>query len=361
MPIFRLAMNPASDGDSLLLTWGAAERPHRALIDLGRAKDYRALKPTLERIDVLDLLVLTHIDADHIEGVVPLFKEPALPLRTATVWFNAHAQLVAANERLPARNRVVLGPAQAEKVTAGIVASTWPWNMPFDSGIVSIDSPEAAQPHAIAGGLTLTLLSPTDRKLAELQPAWNRELEAHHLRTTDPDEVEVALASGRVRLGSPNVAQLVALPFKEDMSEPNGASIAFVAEFDGKRILMGADAHPGVLEASLRRLGASETKRYHLDCFKVSHHGSRANTSPSLLGILDCTCFAFSTDGSRHGHPDPEAIARILAADPNRHKTLIFNFRPTSTQAWDDEELMMQWNYTCVFPKGGSAGIEFDI
>jgi hypothetical protein len=83
-------------------------------------------------------------------------------------------------------------------------------------------------------------------------------------------------------------------------------------------VLLGADAHPGAIETSLRSLGASEASRYKLDCFKVSHHGSKANTSPELLKIIDCTCFAFSTDGSRHGHPDPEAIARILTADSRK-------------------------------------------
>ena len=33
------------------------------------------------------------------------------------------------------------------------------------------------------------------------------------------------------------------------------------------------------------------------------------NTTRDLIGLLDCRGFLISTDGSRHGHPDPETIA----------------------------------------------------
>lgn len=359
MSIFRLAMHPASEGDALLLTWGDAASPRRALIDLGRTKNYKALKPLLVQIAELELFAITHIDADHIEGAVPLFKE--LPIKAKHVWFNAHAQMASAIERLPPGKRVVLGAAQAEKVTEGIVKSRWPWNDHFLSGIASIDSPEAKAPIAFDGGLRLTLLSPSDGKLAELTPVWDEELKKAGLRTTDPDEIEEALAAGRVHLGSLNVEDLAKAKFKADSTKPNGASIAFVAEYGGKRVLMGADAHPSIIEMSLRALGASEANPYRLDCLKVSHHGSKANTSPELLRIIDCTRFAFSTDGTRHGHPDAETIARILKYDPGRKKALIFNFRQDSTDQWDDKALMERWNYECIYPDKGNEGIEIDV
>jgi hypothetical protein len=34
--------------------------------------------------------------------------------------------------------------------------------------------------------------------------------------------------------------------------------------------------------------------------------------------LIDCTRFAFSTNGDRHSHPDAETIARILVNDPDR-------------------------------------------
>jgi beta-lactamase superfamily II metal-dependent hydrolase len=360
MSIFKVILHPASEGDALMLVWGDAVKPRHALIDLGRTKNYRALKPLLQAISEFELFAITHIDADHIEGAVPLFKERQLPITAQHVWFNGHMQLATANDRLPTTARVPLGARQAEKVTAGIVGCRWRWNSHFASGVVSVDSPEARMPISFSDGLTLRLLSPTDQRLADLMPAWDSELQSASLRTTDPDEVARALEAGRVRLGALNVRTLAGAPFKEDATKPNGASIVFIAELLGKRVLLGADAHPRVIEASLRSLGASETSRYKLDCLKVSHHGSKANTSPELLKIIDCTCFAFSTDGSRHGHPDPETIARILVAD-TRKKTLVFNFRQDNTLVWDDADLMARWNYECVFPKEGCEGVEIDL
>lgn len=359
MPVFRLAMYPASEGDALMLSWGEEGSLHHALVDLGRTKNYHALKPRLQAIGSFELFAISHIDADHIEDAVPLFRENTLPFTARNVWFNAHAQLIEARDRLG--DRETMGAGQAEKVTAGILASHWPWNSQFASGIVSTDSPEAREPLPFAGGLKLTLLSPTDRELTELLPVWDKELAKAHLRTTDEDLVEQALAAGREMLGGLNVEVLASRDFIADSTRPNGSSIAFIAEFDGRRVLMAADSHADVIEAALGRLGYSADNRLQLACLKVSHHGSKANTSPGLLRLIDCTCFAFSTDGSRHGHPDAETIARILKNDPDRRKTLVFNFCQPSTQQWDDAELRGRWHYDCLFPETGEEGIEFEL
>ena len=76
MPIFKLAMHPASEGDALMLSWGEDGQLHHALVDLGRTGDYRALKPLLQEIGTFELFTISHIDADHIEGAVPLARPP---------------------------------------------------------------------------------------------------------------------------------------------------------------------------------------------------------------------------------------------------------------------------------------------
>lgn len=361
MPIFRLAMKPASDGDMLILSWGANSKPQRALIDLGRAGNYRAAREELTRIGRFELFVITHIDADHIEGVVPLLGEDVLPFSCNHVWFNAREQLKAASARaLPPRLRT-RGALQAEKVTSGLTRSGWARNAHFRSGIVSVDSPEATAPLKLAGNLKLILLSPTDVKLEGLISDWDAELERARLRLRDRGAAMGLRGRGRNATGKPNVEKLAAERFQEDDTRANGSSIAFVAEYRGKRILCAADAHPSALLQGLDRLSANKAERYKIDCFKVSHHGSKANTSPDLLKRIDCTCFAFSTDGSRHGHPDPEAIARILVNDPKRPKTLIFNSRQPSSSRWDDADLKKKWSYTCHFPESDDGGIDINL
>lgn len=361
MSDFTLTLHPAADGDALLLAWGPESDRHHALIDLGRQGNGRALLPRLAAIGRLDLFVVTHVDADHIAGAMPLVDDAAAPFAVDEVWFNGREQLVeAVHRRAP---REILGALQGERFTDGVTRFGWPRNTRFASRIVSRDSPEAAAPIAFPGGLTLRLLSPTDARLAALLPDWDAEIAAAALRAGEKVAAEPeALPSGRETFaGAPDVDALAAEPFRTDRTSANGSSIAFLAEYAGRRVLFGADAHPDVLVEAIAPLAAAEGGRLRVDCFKVSHHGSRANTSPQLLALLDCTRFLYSTDGSRHGHPDPQAIARVLVADRRRPKRLCFNFRRPKTEMWDVTSLKKAWHYDCVFPAGDGDPLVVEI
>jgi hypothetical protein len=81
----------------------------------------------------------------------------------------------------------------------------------------------------------------------------------------------------------PDLEALAASDFQEDTSTANHSSIAFLAEYDGKRAIFAADAPAGGLLASLERL--LPEKPFDLDVLKVSHHGSSHTTSLNLIKI----------------------------------------------------------------------------
>ncbi len=359
--MFTLTMHPASEGDCLQLSWGDTAGPHHALVDLGRTKNYRALAPALRGLANVELLVISHIDADHIEGAVPMASEPSAPFVPADVWYNGHHHLEAAEKRRDAKGGLhPLGAAQAEKLSNGIHRFGWAWNRAFGaSGIASIDTPPTASIQ-LAGGLKITLLSPGDAELAALKPMWETELAKANLRPFDPDMPKPDAPPGLHALATLNVRALATEPFMPDRAAPNGSSIAFLAEFNGRTALLGADAFPNIIEQSLRRLGYSETNRLKVDLFKLCHHGSRRNTSPTLLKLLDCTRFAISTDGTKHDHPDPQTIARVLVNDPARPKDFYFNFCQPNATAWQKEEIEQEFAYACHFPSDG-AGLTIEI
>ncbi len=359
MPL-TLTMHPGSDGDALTLSWGEAGAPaQHALIDLGRTRDYRALRPWLAATRDLALFVITHIDADHIEGAMPLAAEETPPFTPADVWFNAHAHLKAARERRAEFES--LSVLQGEKLTAALRRFGWNWNAVFGGGPVSTDAPEAAAGPVDVRGLQITLLSPSDLELSELEKDWDKALRDAGLRIGDADEAPSAPEGMETLSAGLDVPALAARPMKADRATPNGSSIAFLAEWGGRRVLMGADAHPGVLERALAHLGHGPEAPLRLDLYKVSHHGSRANTSPALLRMLDCTRFAFSTDGSKHPFPNPETVARILVNDPDREKVLYFNFRQPQSMAWDVAALREKWRYRVVLPEEGSEGLAVEV
>ena len=79
--------------------------------------------------------------------------------------------------------------------------------------------------------------------------------------------------------------------------------------------------------------------------------------------MIDCTRFAFSTNGTRrHKHPDAETIARLLKADPNREKVIYFNYDQPSARKWKSRLLSSLWSYHAVFPAPDENGrLSIDI
>jgi hypothetical protein len=354
--MFKLTMYPATDGDCLLMSWGDGREISNAIIDLGRNATWKAVKPIFGALDNIELFTISHVDSDHVAGAVPMVAEKNAPFEPRRVWFNSLQQL----ERAKDRGRFeAFGPADGEKLSQGISRFHWPRNAEFKSRIVSTDSPEANGWMDLGGGLKLLLLSPDDLNLARMLPVWQDTLKEAGIRPFDPDEAfdEAKDDNFEPLGGAPDVPALAAVPFQQDDKEANCTSIAFVAEFDKKRIMLCGDANSEVIERRLRPFADAEGGRFKIDLLKVSHHGSRKNSSPKLFKMIDCTRFAFSTDESRnHGHPHPELIARILVNDPDRQKTLYFNYEGPHAKTWKNPVLEAQWKYKAVFADEDQQG-----
>jgi len=363
--MFTIEMLEANEGDALWIEYGDPAKPHRILIDCGYKSTYREV---LKRFDadphlVLELFVLTHIDGDHIAGSVPFIADARVkPANVKDVWFNSRQHLGDA-----------LGVEQAEYFTHYLKDKHFKWNHAFAKQAVVIEENAALPVKTLAGGFRITLLSPTREKLRKLAGAWDAELE-EVMRRKGVDTVEelVALDSRTLapdRLGSkPKVAELAASAFKSDTTEPNGSSIAFLAEykdpFDGNRdkaVLFLGDAHSPVVEASLRKLLAERgLGRLTINALKVSHHGSKNNTSKELLDLLLCKHYLFSTNGTKHEHPDPECVARVVA--PKRPGVeLHFNYETDINKVWKPKPLQTEFKYAAHYPAAGKPGLSVSI
>lgn len=361
MTVFRLTAFPAEDGDCFLLSYGEDETRgalRHILIDGGRRSAYPLLKARLEEIaeagEPLELLVLTHIDADHIEGLLAMGDDPKLPLPPQQVWFNGYEQMSKVQP---------FGERQGDAYSKRLKALGWPLNTAFGGGPVSIEA--KPDPFDFAG-LEITLLSPDSVKLQLMRDRWANWRTLEEAKKA-AKALQVEAAAGLQRMGREamppvlNVATL-AEPTKIDPEPPNGSSIAFVAEWKDKRILLAGDAHPDLLANSLAPLAEREGGRYRIDLFKVSHHGSRGNTTREVVESLDCRRFLVASNGSRHGHPDPQAIARLLAFSPPGEKTIYFNYPPTPrTGPWNDAALRARHDYDCVFPAAEKQPLVVDI
>jgi beta-lactamase superfamily II metal-dependent hydrolase len=349
--VFRIDMLPAREGDCLWIEYGDAACPHRILIDGGRQVAYKTLQarfavlPSDQR--EFELLVLTHVDADHVEGLLKLIKDPNLPIRFKDVWFNGYRHLQQAES---------FGIGQGEKFTEGIQARRWAWNAAFGGKSVVIHNSGELPVKLLADGMRLTLLSPTWDKLKKMEPVWREELERAGLRKKKlPPDTDLPKLESFGALTVQDVEDGASSKFEGDDSEANGTSICVLAEFEGRRAVLTGDAHAEVLAASLAKLGSPD-QAIEIDAFKLSHHGSRGTHSVDLMRQIRCKRFLISSDGSRHKHPHVESLARTV-----RHARggieLIFNYSSEQSRAWDRRELKTHYNYMTVYPRDGEEGL----
>ena len=356
MSVFRLTMLPASEGDSLILSYGADEAAgslRHIAIDGGRKKTWPHLEAELTKIaargEMVELLLLSHIDADHIDGLLELAKTEHLPLTPKAVWFNSYDQLKAL---FPPGGLQSFGVRAADAYTLALKAKGWPLNTEFGGKAIHVEARPAAFDFA---GLRLTLVSPTTPKLRKMWTEWEE------WRTT-----HAALQPmGKRAFPATLDIETLSAPSGLDGTAPNGSSIALIAEYAGRRVLLGADAHPDALVASLTALAGSADagpgKPVRLDLVKLPHHASRANVTRELVELLACHRFAISTSGAVFGHPDPEAIARVLKFGQPGAKTLLFNYASDRSKPWDDAALKARWDYSCVFPAAPDQATVIDI
>ncbi len=365
---FRIEMLPAHQGDCLWIEYGDAGRPNRILIDGGTPETHEAIRQRLSLVPAgqrqFELLIVTHIDADHIGGALKLLEETNAAdypqgsgaqegtIRFGDIWFNGW-------RHLPGSGFEEFGPVQGEKLTTRLIQAGMPWNLKFNKKAVDVPGTGSLPAHTLPGGMKLTLLSPGKQELAALRPIWETECKEAGLDPAKPREQPLPAPPGFEAMGVLDIEKLANSPFAADSSVANGSSIAVLAEFDGRRALLAGDAHAGVLLESLERL-AGQADRLPLDAFKLSHHGSKANLTRSLLEKIECRRYLVSSNGAQFKHPDKEAMARVIRFG-GPEPELIFNYRTEFNQPWDNQQLEKKYNYRVQFPEGGAAGIVVEL
>src|SRR5882757_9628301 len=130
---FSLDVLRAHKGDCLMLHYGTKDAPHLILIDGGPSDVYKPqMKPRLTRIRdarkidegeplPVDVVMVSHVDDDHIQGVLELTKEqrgktPFLHLDVSSLWHNSFDDLLTTK---PAELVAGFGAASIDVAGAG--------------------------------------------------------------------------------------------------------------------------------------------------------------------------------------------------------------------------------------------------
>ena len=266
--IFSLDVRPARKGDCLLLHYGSAQKPGLVMIDGGPKSVYGPhLKPRLlavrkaRGLDAqtplsVDLLMVSHVDDDHIQGILDMTRElreaSGVPfVHVRRMWHNSFDDLigndpkeltssVAAHfgsaaltgdlpdgasvdadnvdqEEVVSTIKVLASIAQGHRLRLDAEALNIPLNPQFEGKLILA----AARDVPVTGGLTLTVAGPMQPELVALQQQhdeWLKQLKAKGLT---PEQALAAYV---------------------DESVPNLSSIVVLAKAADKTILLTGDA-----------------------------------------------------------------------------------------------------------------------
>jgi len=343
---------PAKNGDAFLVK--GTKNPFAMLIDGGYADTFhRHIKSDLENLATcgysLDLVVATHVDADHISGLLSFFRlngaahAPAIipvrevlhnSLRSLATPTEGRAPMRADDEALlgdirmqgykqPKNSEQEISARQGTSLAQLLREGGYQWNT--HSGETLIGGNGLSELRLPKG--KITILGPNEARLDALRKWWTAEIrsmgwvgELHDL----DDAFEFLCSHEIVDPGEQILASSeadLAAAYVPDNSVTNGSSISLNVEIEGRRLLFLGESWADDTVAALITNGRSI-----FDAVKISHHGSARNTSIDLLNLVDSPHFFISTNGDCHGHPDFAVLKAIVDRPAEFCRTLHFNY-----------------------------------
>lgn len=365
--MFQLEVLRAKYGDCLILHFGDSAAPRRILIDGGPSWTYgNSLEPRLRALQadpaqsiLIELLMVSHVDVDHIGGIIKLFHGLAqaradheAPLvDIAELWHNSFADIIPERTQTRAEPAGIeladLGaklsdglPEGAKLVLAGIKegrilrqlaqGDQVPINPGTADGLVLTGTKRSL------GGLELSVLGPGREEVEDLRREWDKKVQA-----ILEAETAVETASAEREL---------------DGAIANLSSIVVLAEAEDRRMLLTGD---GRGDKILEALGLGDSGTIHVDLYKWPHHGSIRNIPEGFFRRVTAEHHVVSADG-RHGNPDLETFEQFFAERPrDRPFTLHMTYGTKGASKLRSHYPAAELD--AIFERARNEGHEFDV
>lgn len=361
-----IEMLPANEGDCILITLPDADI--RILIDGGTGDTYKnSLRERLLQLKsenkVINLLIVTHIDNDHIGGIIELLKDngsntESRIIKIENIWHNSYRHLqfdrvpetgiaekqilgkiiatgAAQENRQREGGRREISALQGTTLAALILQGVYSWNQQFGGMAVSSQSKKIQ----LGEGCMIRVLLPRHKELEELAKEWRYQLKRsrfsfqlsedvlfddafeyyyRYLAEKSIGERKQTAAEKRDSNIGKSVDELARYQAISDNSKTNLSSITLLLEYRGKKMLFLAD---NIAEHTLEMIGEA-----HYDAVKLPHHGSIKNLSDVFLNQCTTDKYIISTNSLKHGHPDLETLAKIINKRTDYKKKIFFNY-----------------------------------
>ena len=227
----------------------------------------------------IDLLIITHVDDDHIGGVLAWFRDqmPTVDF-VKRIWLNDDVEI-----------NIGKGLDNTSGQAASLIKLLKENSIPFEDKIVK------RREFTFEWG-RMVVLAPTSEAHNKIAEDIGDEL---NNATNDRYDEEIK--------------KLLEEPYERGAcTQENDASMAFLLQTnEDENILLLGDADIDTVMDSLYHV---EGITFPLKCswVKLSHHGSKNNFKPEFLKMIDAENFIISTNGMKFGHPDKEVIAYLV-------------------------------------------------
>jgi Predicted hydrolase (metallo-beta-lactamase superfamily) len=285
----RIEILQAGTGDSIWIS----HNKKNVVIDGGKLasaiKDRYAQMPQDESID---LLVVTHIDSDHIAGIIALveqMKKRGELDRLKQVWFN-----------FPMKEETYEYSVSEGNILSSCLCKIE--NMCWNNNTSSLIGKTVA-----IGDIKLHVLAPDYDVANEYKPK-------------EPEELGVENADWNVDLKT-----LIENVDDDDLDDegPNSQSIVMIVECGGKSILLPGDCTPVELYDALHSYNSTNSGSLKLNLMKLPHHGSLRNITKRIFTEIVCSNFVISTNvNNKYYFPHKETIAKLIRYRNNVDKTI---------------------------------------
>jgi hypothetical protein len=331
----------AKYGDSLMLHYGPDDDRQLVLIDGGPDTVWdETLKPRLDQLRAernldddqplpIALLMVSHLDSDHITGILKLMRllaaDPKAPYDVKRAWVNTFEDLTGEKPAaagfgaadIAALPATPLGAALANTKSGIELASVGQGrelrnlinqlvlqnNQPFND-LVTVDSPRNP---AVINGLKLTVVAPSKTNIDALKDNW-----ATH--------VKPMLHAGQHAEAADYV----------DKSVYNLSSIVVLAEIEGKRILLTGDGRGDHALAGLKEKGFLDANgKIEVDILKLPHHGSERDVKIDYFQSIHAKHYVISANG-KFSNPDLPTLKMISDARKGDDDFTIWLTNPTN-------------------------------
>jgi hypothetical protein len=159
------------------------------------------------------------------------------------------------------------------------------------------------------GSMKFTLIGPTKSELLKLRKGWqhwlqNVENKADLKALREKLKKRIDEFSAGALAGSPfDLGSWEGVPDIEGVTIPNVASLMFMVEENGKRLLLTGDGQQGFILDGLERTGFMPQGHVHLDVLKIQHHGSENNMDTDFARQVSADHYVFCGNGLHH-NPD---------------------------------------------------------